>query len=117
MSAPSLCVSHRTVGHAVVVRAVGEIDMATGPDLRSNLKQAYGLLPPGWTLVVDLDGVSFLGSVGLSVLFEINERCQATGNPMRVVVSRPEVVRPLQVTGLDRVISVTDSLDRVVDWA
>jgi anti-sigma B factor antagonist len=56
---------------ACVVTVSGEIDTLTAPTLARCLTEQ---LSAAGVVVVDLDGVEFLGSAGLSVLFEANER-------------------------------------------
>jgi anti-anti-sigma regulatory factor len=54
---------------ARVVTVVGEIDALTAPELAVFLTEQLTI----GQIVVDLDGVQFLASVGVSVLFEANE--------------------------------------------
>jgi anti-sigma B factor antagonist len=50
--------------------------------------------------VVDLDGVQFLGSAGLSVLVEANELASRQDGDLRLVCSSRPANRALEVTGL-----------------
>lgn len=81
-----------------VVRAVGEIDSSSAPALRAELATVLDLAPP--EIVLDLCGVTFLDSAGLSVLAAAHRRATAEGVRLRVLVSGRAVVRPLQITGL-----------------
>ncbi|MFI1912956.1 STAS domain-containing protein [Nocardia sp. NPDC020380] len=100
-----LTVSLSRSGDAVVVRAVGEIDITSAPRLRTVLED----LPDGAPgPVVDLSLVEFMGSVGLSLLLAASEK--ADPDRVRVVVS-PQVRRPIEVTGLDQVLVLFDSLE------
>lgn len=102
---------------AVVVVVDGEIDGLTAPRLRAAIDAAFEQLA-GRALVVDLTDVSFLGSPGLQVLLDsAREAVHHRGfETLRIVVdhTRP-VVRPIELTGLDAVLtlfhSVTDALD------
>src|SRR5579863_6222847 len=57
-----------------VVRVTGEIDIQSSPILDDRLKKAQ--VEGAWSIVVDLSGVSFLDSTGLSVLVAALKRGQ-----------------------------------------
>ena len=50
-------------------------------------------------LIVDLRGVSFLGSDGLNCLAEASQRAEATGCRLYTIATQPVVVRTIDVTG------------------
>jgi anti-sigma B factor antagonist len=82
----------------VRVTAVGEVDSSSAPLLRAELETALdGQLRE---LVVDLDGVTFLDSAGLSVLAAAHRGALARDVRLRVLASGRAVIRPLQITGL-----------------
>jgi anti-sigma B factor antagonist len=81
-----------------VVRALGEIDSSSAPALRAELASVLDLAPP--EIVLDLCGITFLDSAGLSVLAAAHRRATAEDVRLRVLVSGRAVVRPLQITGL-----------------
>jgi anti-sigma B factor antagonist len=83
----------------VRVTAVGEVDSSSAPLLRTELETALdgGDLRE---LVVDLDGVTFLDSAGLSVLAGAHRRAAGRDVRLRVLASGRAVIRPLQITGL-----------------
>jgi anti-sigma B factor antagonist len=83
----------------VRVTAVGEVDSSSAPLLRTELETALdgGDLRE---LVVDLDGVTFLDSAGLSVLAGAHRRAAGHDVHLRVLASNRAVIRPLQITGL-----------------
>ncbi|MBK1786485.1 anti-sigma factor antagonist [Prauserella cavernicola] len=87
---------HRPDG-IVLARVSGEVDLLSAPDLRAWIQEEVA--PPS-SLVLDLDGVGFLGSAGLSVLAELAER--SIGQQLRwaIVASSRVVLRPLEATGL-----------------
>ncbi len=100
-----LTVSQRRVDGIAVVTAVGEIDINSAPELRTVLDAAVG---PASDTIVDLSGVQFLGSVGLSVLLAAVE--QADPGRVRVVASL-QARRPIEVTGLDQVLDLYDTVE------
>lgn len=100
-------------GRAVVLRVDGEIDLATVEVLRVGLADAVAQSVP--LVVVDLEAVGFLGSVGLSALISAHEKATESGCRLVVVVSasRP-AMRTMQVTGLTELLSVTESVESAI---
>lgn len=94
---------------AAVLTVDGEVDAVSAPQLQSGVEDALKRLPA--VLVVDLSGVSFFGSAGLSVLLLALD--QLAENSLRVVAS-PQVRRPIEVTGLDRMLDVYDTRPAVL---
>ena len=98
---------------AVVVRLVGEVDLATaehaGERLRAAEAVAVADAPPA-VVVLDLTQVTYLGSVGLAMLVEHNQLCTALGSRLCVVVgANRSVLRPIQVATLDSVLTIVAS--------
>ncbi|WP_280426357.1 STAS domain-containing protein [Nocardia carnea] len=100
-----LDVQVRIADGTTVVTVHGEVDMASAPQLQAALEDAQR---GGNPLVVDMSEVGFLGSAGLSVLLVTTEAAGAAG--LRVVAS-DAVRRPIELTGLDKMLAVYDSLD------
>jgi anti-sigma B factor antagonist len=91
----SLDVRTGGAGGQVVVVVAGEIDMATAPRL--------GACLAGHTdrdVVVDLAGVTFLGSSGLSTLVSARRALRAAGHTLRTTGERDHVRTVLEVAGL-----------------
>jgi anti-sigma B factor antagonist len=91
-------------GAQVTVSPTGDIDSVTAPALRSAL---LSVLPgPCARVIVDLDGVTFLNSAGLTVLAEAHHRAQVAGISFGVCGGRRAVRRVLRITGLDDLLAV-----------
>ena len=91
-----------TSGSAARVSVSGEIDSSTAPQLRERLDE---VLDSGVAeVVVDLGGVTFLDSAGLCVLAAAHRRTRESQVPLRVLASSRAVIRPLQITGLWRLL-------------
>lgn len=88
--------------HALVVVS-GEVDASSAPVLAHRLDAVLDGRPA--SVVVDLRGVTFLDSAGLSTLAMAHRRAQEHGGAVRVVASSRAVVRPLQITGLWQLLS------------
>jgi anti-anti-sigma factor len=93
-----------------VVRLSGEVDIAHASALRAQLLDAVRNDDLG--LVVDLTDVSYIDSVGVSLLFELAERLGS--RQLRFAVVMPEeglVVRVLTIVKIDSVAEVHHGLD------
>jgi anti-anti-sigma factor len=87
----------------VIVRAVGEVDMATVDLLDEPLTD---LLANGFTQIeIDLREVTFMDSTGLRLLVIWRRRAQTDGFDLRIVVD-PDgaVARVVELTGLQEVL-------------
>lgn len=96
--------------HMVVLRVSGEIDMLTAPVLTEHVQEQFARIPAPRTLVFDLTRVSFLGSAGLAVLAHAQTTASDRGDAVQVVANARAVLRPLEVTGLDKVLDVRPDL-------
>ena len=107
---PSLEVSHRDASDGVcVVTPAGEVDLASAPHLKASL---VALLEDGFTrFVIDLSGVRYLDSTGLGVLIAVARRADAHGGSVHAVCSRPQTRKLLWLTGVDRRIPLTATVD------
>ncbi|HEX9337337.1 MAG TPA: STAS domain-containing protein [Pseudonocardiaceae bacterium] len=103
--------------HMVVLRVSGEIDMLTAPVLTEHVQEQFARIErtatsshAPRTLVFDLTRVSFLGSAGLAVLAHAQTTASDRGDAVAVVANARAVLRPLEVTGLDKVLDVRPDL-------
>lgn len=87
------------VGADVVIRAVGELDLASAPQLRCALVEAQ-VQPPG-CVILDLRELTFSDAAGLRVIDEASRRLR---QQLIVFGSPPPVRRLFEVTHLDRLI-------------
>lgn len=87
-----------------VLHVAGEIDVYTAPRLRERLLE---LAHSGATTVVaDLSGVSFVDSTGLGVLVSGLKRFREAGGDLVLVVTQPQVLKVLEITGLTEVFTI-----------
>lgn len=101
-------VTSTVTGPRAVVTASGELDVATAPQLRAYL---HGLVDEGAsTVVVDLSDVGFLDSTTLGVLISVHKRLAESGGVVELVIPHTRLLRIFQITGLDRVFTIHDSL-------
>jgi anti-sigma B factor antagonist len=100
----------RITDGGVIVHAAGEVDLVTAPQLTEELAAAETELPPPGPLVLNLTGVTFLASVGLSVLVACHDRCQETGVELRIVTGNRTVARSILMTGLSDMLPIFGTL-------
>jgi anti-sigma B factor antagonist len=99
----------RSVDGARVVTVGGEVDMLTSPRLRAAMLTE---IAAGATLVVlDLEGVTFLGTSGLAVLIELRDAARSADVPLSLVCTSRRVLRPLTIAGLVPLFDVHESVD------
>lgn len=99
-------------GGWTVLTATGEIDVAAAPALRERLVE---LIEDGTTeLVVDLEGVDFIDSTGLGVLVGAVRRARAAEGDVRLVCTNSRLLKVFDVTGLDEVFTIAESVDDAV---
>src|ERR1700730_12783431 len=94
-----------------VVSVGGEIDLSTAPAFEEVIAEALEDDPPA--LVVELSGVTFLASVGLRILAATREE-GGTSVQLAVGADPAAASRPMQLTGLDNVISLYPTLDEAL---
>jgi anti-sigma B factor antagonist len=98
-------------GNTVVLDVSGEVDMATAPKLEESIKAALEQRPE--VLVVDLSGVGFLASAGMSVLIGGNQ--QAAGHTrFRLVATGTATLRPMELTGIATEFSIHPTRDHAL---
>ena len=82
----------------VTVAVRGEIDMDNGRHVEHTL--AVALEAARRELVIDMSGVTFLGSVGMRVLVECRTAAESTGRHLVLAGVRPWDQRVLDMSGL-----------------
>jgi len=96
---------------ARVVTVTGEVDSLTAPELATFLTAQLTAVR---LVAVDLDGVEFLGSAGLAVLFEANELAIQQDRNLRLVCHSRIVNRAMDATELRQHFSFADTVEEAV---
>jgi anti-anti-sigma factor len=95
-------------GDVTVMTVRGHLDIDSSPQLRSALE---GLLSTDVRrLVLDLGGLGFCDSVGLSALVDAHRAVQARGGFVRLAAPSPFLTRVLGVVGLFGRLAIYDTL-------
>lgn len=96
-------------GTVTVVHVAGEVDLGTDHEFA---KAVWDGLDSGSPVVIlDLAGITFMGSVGIRVLIEAHHEAQGAGRVVRIVDGTRFVRRVLEITGLGDVLTVHHTLE------
>jgi anti-anti-sigma factor len=107
-----LALEHEAHDDAVIVSVKGDVDSSNVGELGAHLTTAVGLAstPPVRPVVIDLLAVDFFGSAALNAVLDCHEDGKAGGTAVRLVADHDQVLRPIQVTELDRVFDIYPTL-------
>jgi anti-sigma B factor antagonist len=92
----------------MVVELRGEVDLASAPQFRRSL---HDLIDQGHNrIAMDLSDLEFMDSTGLGVLIGCLKRLKEAEGALVLAGVRPSVARVFEVTGLDRIFTIRNSL-------
>ena len=112
---PADIVGLQVTGHGPdtrVVTVIGEVDTVTAPQLVAVLTAQLAVAR---LVVVNLDGVQFLGSAGLQALFEANELAIQQDRHLRLVCNSPPANLTLDSAGLREHFTFADNVPDAVN--
>jgi anti-sigma B factor antagonist len=81
-----------------VLEASGELDLAVAPWLSEQLDSLF--VGGASSVILDLSSATFLDSTALGVLVGVLNRCKDLGGCVHLVVTEPQILRVLSITGL-----------------
>ena len=87
-------------GATAAVRIVGEIDVATSPQIDEVLGQCDGA-----TVYIDLADVTFMDSSGIAVLARAHERAARGDFELTIANATPNVRKLFAITGLEELLA------------
>lgn len=90
-------------GGVTLVVVTGEVDIETGPRVRSVLQAA---VRDGRPVTVDLGAVTFMDSAGFGALVATHQQAQRSGTELRLRAVPPRISQLLAMLGLDTVLRV-----------
>ncbi|MHA6757346.1 STAS domain-containing protein [Streptacidiphilus sp. PAMC 29251] len=99
-----LTLSQSTTATGPVLHVAGELDYAQAPALREHVDSV--VLTPGQNLVIDLSGLDFCDSTGITVLLAARQRAQAAGADVILAAVPADTMRVLTVIGLHHVFTI-----------
>jgi anti-anti-sigma factor len=95
-----------------VVAAPAEIDITNAAELRAALVETAE--EGHSTLIVDMTATRFCDSAGLHVLVRAHRRARADGGDLVLALHAAELLRVLEITGIDQTIPACASLDQAL---
>jgi anti-sigma B factor antagonist len=113
-------VTHRTLTAAskahssgvTVLTATGELDYHTATELRAAVDDA-AFTTDG--TVIDLSGLTYCDSTGLTVLVTAYQRAQAAGSPLALAGLNTDLTHMFEIVGLDQLFTLCPTLEDAVD--
>jgi anti-sigma B factor antagonist len=91
-----------------ICRPAGELDAFTVQQFR----QALAEVAAARRLVIDLSGVPFVDSAGLGALIGGIRRVRELGGTVAVACGRRTLTSLLHTTGIDRIVTVTETVEQ-----
>ena len=98
----------REQGPWTIMSVAGEIDVYSAPQLREPLNELVDV--PGASVILDLESVEFLDSMGLRVIVGAHKRALAMGSTFGLLCTRAPLLSIFRVTGLDDVITIYNAI-------
>lgn len=96
MEPVEFAVAVQRAGESVVIAPQGELDLATVDELR----RVFGQHEDASRVVLDLRGVSFMDSSGVTLVLEQHRRCERDGFELRLVPGPERIQALFELTGL-----------------
>ncbi|MDH7570748.1 MAG: STAS domain-containing protein [Armatimonadota bacterium] len=95
-----------------VVQLEGELDAHSSPEVRETVAR---LIEQGSRdLVLDLQRVEFVDSVGLGTLVGCLKRTAEHGGSFRLVCANPQITKVFEITGLSKIFHIYPGLEEAL---
>ena len=104
----------KKVAIIAAVAITGEADVFTAPELKEAL--AAAIAGGAKDVLVDLSEATFVDSTTLGLLIGTVRRLDPLGGTVAVAVGDPSVARIFEITRLDQVFSMFDSVDAALAY-
>lgn len=99
----------------VVVRPEGDIDLASSPSLRAQLREIVD--EASEAIIVDLEAVPYMDSSGVATLVELLQSCRQKGLDLTLCQLGERVLSVFQIARLDGVFKIAGSIDECTGTA
>ncbi|QWB21517.1 MULTISPECIES: STAS domain-containing protein [Streptomyces] len=100
----TLTIDHRDTATGPVLAVAGDLDYAQAPELRLQVDQVT--LAPGQCLVLDLSGLAFCDSTGITALLAARQHALAAEADIVLAGVPANLLRVLTLVGLDQVFTL-----------
>ena len=91
----------RETGGTLILSVSGALDLRTAPEFAERMADSTS---PRWELVLDLDGLDFMDSTGLSVLLAATARARRAGCSVSLARPHGGLLRLFRTAGLENVL-------------
>ena len=95
-----------------IVKLKGEIDVTIAPKLRNILKRK--VINGTVKIIIDLADVDFIDSSGLGIFVVAFKSAKAKGRNIKFVNAKPEVLKVIELTRLDKHFELYESPEQAV---
>ncbi|MEU0333890.1 STAS domain-containing protein [Streptomyces sp. NPDC006193] len=99
-----LNITHRATATGPVLHVTGELDYDQAAALRRRIEEVS--LRPGQCLTLDLSGLEYCDSTGITTLLAARQYAQAAGADIALSAVPPALRRVLGIVGLDQVFTL-----------
>ncbi|MVO88682.1 anti-sigma factor antagonist [Streptomyces sp. p1417] len=106
-----LNITLRDTAAGPVLHVAGELDYAHAATLRQQVDQLV-LKPDQW-LVIDLSGLEFCDSSGITALLAARQHAHTAGADIALAAVPAKTMRVLTIVGLDRIFTIRPAADTV----
>lgn len=107
----------RGCGSSVIIHAGGEVDATSERTWQALLGEAGALVTPPGLLVVDVNGLDFMGCCAYAALAEEAHRCRDRGADLCLVSRQTTVARIVAACRLSHLLPVYPSTDSALSAA
>ncbi|MFD8422520.1 STAS domain-containing protein [Streptomyces sp. NPDC059466] len=94
-----------------VLTAAGELDYHTATELRAAVEDA-AFTADG--TVIDLSGLTYCDSTGLTVLVTAYQRAQAAGSPLALAGLSADLTHVFEIVGLDQLFTLSPTIEEAI---
>jgi anti-sigma B factor antagonist len=96
----------------LIVKLAGSADMAEANSLRVMLEKS--VLDGKYNLILDLEGLRFICSLGLGTMIHLHTLCREHGGVFGLVNPQPQVMKVLRTTRLDELFLIGSTREEIV---
>ena len=101
----------RAVDGVPVIRAVGELEIATVPEMRAVVDEVTERRPRA--LVFDFRQIAYMDSSGLGILVSAKKRLGTDRGEVVLITAQPAVLKALSLSGLDQIIRIYPTVEEL----
>jgi anti-anti-sigma factor len=105
----ALTITVESVDDVPVIRAAGELDLATVPEMRTVVTEVAERRPRA--LIFDFREIAYMDSSGLGILVSAKKRLGSYRGEVVVITAQPSVLKALSLSGLDQIMRVFPNIE------